>query len=197
MFNDFYFNGQHVPYHKIKTGTIMAESNWDQYATRYEPKFQKRYIDSNDKYFMYSDNYKKDLATSWGLYQIMGVNLRKLGFDGDFRNDYLPDTKLQEFYYDKYTRRFLKKYQNNVGDFIASYNAGKPRFRANGEYKNQTYVNRVLRFAGVDLKKKNDVDKTKDQPKITFKKEAKADNKTMILIAVAVAVIGLLFFKYK
>ena len=59
---------------------IEQESDWDQYAARYEPAFYRRYIQSmqlneTEKYFR---------ATSWGLMQVMGQVAREFGYKGRY-----------------------------------------------------------------------------------------------------------------
>ena len=55
-----------------------TESSWNPDATRYEPAFYKRYIESMTGLSMTE---KTDRATSFGLMQIMGQVAREQGFD--------------------------------------------------------------------------------------------------------------------
>jgi soluble lytic murein transglycosylase-like protein len=58
---------------------IEQESSWNPNATRFEPAFQRRYIDK----LGLDPQETKDRSTSWGLMQLMGEVARELGFKGE------------------------------------------------------------------------------------------------------------------
>lgn len=75
--------------------------------------------------------------------QVMGVVARELGFDGILTE--LCDEELGIAYGCKQLVR-LKKWQRGYSesDIIAAYNAGSARFDKQGNYENQSYVDKVL-----------------------------------------------------
>jgi hypothetical protein len=81
-------------------------------------------------------------ATSWGPLQVMGSVARELGFDGHLStlSSASVGLRIGAKKFHKLTCRYSK-----LEDAIASYNAGSPRFRKDGTYVNQEYVNKVLR----------------------------------------------------
>jgi hypothetical protein len=75
-------------------------------------------------------------------FQIMGINVRALGYKGK----YLSEIRLHEAF--ELFGRFvvgLKRRWPDRSDWIAAYNAGSPR-KKNGRYVNQSYVQCVLRY---------------------------------------------------
>jgi len=128
---------------EIICGIISQESSWKSDATRYEQKFQKKYIDT--KYANFSEKWRRDMATSWGLMQIMGIVARELGFNGEPNELINPQLNIK-WGCCKLTS-LMRKYTNSLKDVIAAYNAGSPRRDKNGNYVNQYYVNKVLKYA--------------------------------------------------
>ncbi len=128
---------------EIVCGIISQESSWRADATRYEPAFQKRYIDP--KYPKFSEKWRRDMSTSWGLMQIMGITARELGFRGDPCE--LLNNPLGIKYGCKKLASLMRKYPDSNKDVIAAYNAGTARRDKNGQYINKNYVNKVLEYA--------------------------------------------------
>lgn len=58
------------------------ESGWNPNATRYEPAFYTRYIQPMISDGRLTGDSTKDLATSWGLMQVMGETARESGYMG-------------------------------------------------------------------------------------------------------------------
>ena len=117
---------------------IQHESSYNSNAVRFEPEI-------NDK--------------SIGLMQIListGRSLGLVGTDAEIEKQlFIPEINIK--YGTKYLHELSKKY-NNIRDIIASYNAGKPRYKLDGTYINQKYVDKVLRTYTL-LSSINDINK--------------------------------------
>jgi soluble lytic murein transglycosylase-like protein len=61
---------------------IEQESGWHPFVTRYEPAFERRYVDPLGLDW----EEDKGRSTSFGLMQIMGEVARELGFKSEFRH---------------------------------------------------------------------------------------------------------------
>lgn len=104
---------------------IKAESNWDVNASRYE---------------------KHKTDASWGLMQLMLETARWI-----LKEDKLSITELIKptknisagTIYLKYQ---LDRYEGNMHDAIAAYNAGSVRRKKDGTYINQKYVDKVYNY---------------------------------------------------
>lgn len=126
----------------LLAAVAFRESSFRVRATRYEPAFQKRYIDDNPKYEDLPEEERRWLSTSAGLTQPMGVVAIELGFSfADPDDIYDPATNLEIGAY--YLRKLINKY-DSVLDAVSSYNQGNPRKDKNGLYKNQDYVDKVI-----------------------------------------------------
>lgn len=101
---------------------IKAESNWDVNASRFEA-------------------HKTD--ASWGLMQLMLATAREiLGNPGLTITQLIqPRTNIEAG--TKYIAKQLKRYNGNVKSAIAAYNAGSAKFKSDGTYFNQPYVDKV------------------------------------------------------
>lgn len=118
---------------------VITESSGQPDAWRYEPNFYAKYIRDGH----YPEELKKELATSWGLMQVMGVIAWERGLRYKIKETLCTvDGGLD--YGIKHLMRFMKKY-GNWNDAIASYNAGSPR-KKDGLYVNQRYVDKVNRY---------------------------------------------------
>ncbi len=116
---------------------IQIESSWVPWAMRFEPGYKDYFHPLPIGQLLRVEMTFQ--ATSYGLGQIMGANLRAMGFDGDLYKALDPITNLD------YTAKFLVRLCNrwpNVEDTIAAYNHGHPEM-TNGHYTNQAYVDRV------------------------------------------------------
>lgn len=98
-----------------------VESDFDNFATRYEPSVY------NDLVKQGIETAKaKLLATSYGLFQIMGYNLKKMGIDVSLpgrAGQYLSSPTEQINSYVTYSLG-LKKQFPSVNNFLAAYNGG-------------------------------------------------------------------------
>lgn len=75
-------------------------------------------------------------------FQIMGINVRSLGYNGK----YLSGIRLSEAFdlFGRFVANLRKRWPK-LEDWIAAYNAGSPRMRG-GRYVNQAYVDNVTRY---------------------------------------------------
>lgn len=105
-------------------GLIKQESNWDVNASRYEAHL-------ND--------------SSWGLMQVLLSTAKStLGNDSLTIAQLInPETNVTAG--TKFIASQLKRYNGNVRDAIAAYNAGSARKTQDGKYVNQSYVDNVYR----------------------------------------------------
>lgn len=121
------------------------ESGLNPYVTRFEPKWS---------YFLRAKDFAKLLlitegtemiyqAISWGPLQVMGSVCRELGYD-DHLNILSTDSALAIELGVKKIISIMKKY-SNMEDIISSYNQGSPVKDLKGQYKNQSYVDDVLK----------------------------------------------------
>lgn len=130
---------------------VQTESAWSSNAMRYEPKYPKTW---NAQKYATALKISLDTETvlqkmSYGLMQVMGANLRWLGFEGPLPQALDPEISL------KYGCLLFKKMCDSYADLmdkIAAYNAGTPRRLTDGSYANQKYVDKVYTVYK-DLKK--------------------------------------------
>lgn len=115
---------------------VITESSGFPAARRYEPNFYAKYIRDGE----YPKELKTQLATSYGLMQVMGVVAYEYGLHNNIKET-LCTIEGGLWYGCMHFGRFLKKW-GNVDDAIASYNAGSPR-KQDGQYVNQRYVDKV------------------------------------------------------
>lgn len=108
---------------------IKVESNWNPKTYRKEPRI-------ND--------------TSWGLMQVLLKTARKVSNNPSLSPEQLVQPTVNIMIGTKYLSILQNKYPS-LDDVIASYNAGKPKKLANGNYVNQAYVNKVKRAMGLSL----------------------------------------------
>lgn len=129
-------------------GIIVTESAYDQWAVRYE-----KHVKVCDDVALFarrngiSRSSEMQLERfSWGLAQIMGTTARWLGYHGPLTALCLPENNLPLMikYIEKLQRRYRKR-----EEIISAYNAGSVRREANGEFRNQMYVDKVLRNIGL------------------------------------------------
>jgi soluble lytic murein transglycosylase-like protein len=134
--------------HQLDTHLVMAivatESAGKTYAFRYEPHF--RWLLDVEKYAKMNQisRESEEMAQkiSWGLMQVMGAVAREMGFKG-----LLPELCHPEVGLRYGCQKFSLCLRGNEFDLptaLAAYNAGSPRRKENGEWVNQTYVDKVL-----------------------------------------------------
>jgi len=107
------------------------ESGFLSHSSAYEDEFYKRYIRNRSKTFLkrlypkLGDDIeieKRQLATSWGLMQVMGETARELGFRGELKELYNSDGL-------KYGCLYLCdriKIYHQIDTVLSAYNAGTP-----------------------------------------------------------------------
>jgi len=122
----------------------VENAPWNIWSSRYE---------ENYSYFTIPDHFAKlngisrktELILqkcSWGLAQIMGGTARFMGYQGPIPALIVPDKNLY------WMARFVAKLQSDFGvrnEVISAYNQGSPEKKADGSYKNQDYVDKVLK----------------------------------------------------
>lgn len=106
---------------------IEQESGWDPWATRYEPRFQVKYIDSLHLDWIEAHG----RATSFGLMQCMGEVLRELGYKGTF-GAFLDDPVLHINLGCKHFLNKLHRADGKEWDALQFWNGG-----GNPQYANQ------------------------------------------------------------
>ena len=116
----------------------QVESSLNPWAMRYEPNY-RWFVGRSDAM---SATEKAGQQISWGLMQVMGAVAREHGFTGWFPQLCEPVVGLR--YGLRHLLRFHDRYQS-WHDAIASYNAGSPIKLESGRYKNQHYVDEVMR----------------------------------------------------
>lgn len=129
---------------------LLAAICWQEsrgfvYAVRFEPNYRWTYrLEKFAKMQNITLETEKNLQMqSYGLAQIMGGTARWLGFTGPLPALYKPENNL--YWACKYLR-YLSNRSSNVKDIIASYNAGSAIKDMRGNYKNQSYVDKVLNY---------------------------------------------------
>ncbi len=141
--------------HGICRSFALQESNYNQYAIRAEAN----YIEANGTYarniraasyqYAKAHNWQPSFLTevvqrgeSWGLWQIMGSNMRDMGFDCPFFAGCI-DLDDQFKYFGIFISKLLKKYNGDISYAAAAYNGGYGAIR-NGNFRNASYVNHIL-----------------------------------------------------
>lgn len=125
---------------------VMTESAGNRYALRYEEHW---------RYFLYTSEYAMKLGItelterrlqcfSYGLMQIMGSVARELGFADSLI--VLMDVEKNLLYGSLKLKQFISRWKS-IPDAVSSYNQGGPVRDSKGlGYRNQAYVDRVMRF---------------------------------------------------
>lgn len=131
----------------IVWGIVMTESGFDNYAVRYEPHYKWLYFPNNSKPRLSSlETERAGQRTSYGLMQMMGAVFRESGYTG-WLSKVPENIELQLDYGCRFLARGIARYNGNTNAAIVAYNAGSPRRKANGEFVNQYYLERVLKYA--------------------------------------------------
>lgn len=121
-----------------------VESELENISTRFEQWVYDDYIATGT-----APDKAKALSTSYGLFQIMGYNLKEMGTDvtkPEVANTYLISPTLQVNSYVTFSQQVRKEF-SPVNDFLAAYNGGKKAVMAlktSGFYgKAEPYVYKV------------------------------------------------------
>jgi hypothetical protein len=83
-------------------------------------------------------------SMSWGPLQVMGSVCRELGYL-DYLNKLGTDYSQSILYGLLKIKSLINKY-SDIHDVVSSYNQGSPIKRITGLYKNQEYVDNVMRY---------------------------------------------------
>jgi len=129
-------------------GIIVTESAGDPWAVRFEAAFRAHYVPDQCQVFGASHETERTTrACSWGLMQVMGQVAREHGYRGEFLSALCdPATGIE--YGCRHLARFRDRHFAAYGwpGVIAAYNAGTPRKDTEGQFLNQQYVNKVMKF---------------------------------------------------
>lgn len=155
----------------LLTGLILTESGGDPWAWNPEPKYRWVVDARTGRPFRALKSHEQSACTpppdfpshpalpddrdaewwgqraSWGLCQVMGSVAREYGYDGWLPGLCDPETNI---YYAVHhlnvlASRFLR--DHGWDGVLAAYNAGSPRYRDDGKFINQDYVDRVRSLA--------------------------------------------------
>ena len=126
-----------------------VESSFNPQAVRYEAKFHKKYIDPHPLYAYLDTKIQFLLSSSLGLMQVMGVLAHELGLPiARLSEMYQPATGLDygckklKILFDRYADTSANP-ERLITHVISAYNAGNVRFKKDGKYVNQPYVDKV------------------------------------------------------
>jgi soluble lytic murein transglycosylase-like protein len=97
---------------------IEQESNWIPWAIRYEPAFQKRYVDPLNL----GPTETVARSISWGLMQLMGQAARELGFNGKMASLCDPENGLE--YGCRHLKNKLNAHGGDVCAGLLAWNGG-------------------------------------------------------------------------
>ena len=130
---------------KLLEAIIETESANNKWAIRYEDHyrwlFRPNYYASQN--IISLDTEKEAQKTSWGLMQIMGAVARERGFEGRYLSE-LTKPELGIKFGCKHLKWNYNRY-DDWSDAISAFNQGSNRKDGQGEYQNQSYVNKVLK----------------------------------------------------
>lgn len=122
---------------------IIVESSGNPKAARYERQFT--YLcdpKAHGKRLGVTEETERLFQkTSWGLMQVMGGTARDLGFEGPLTDLLDPQTGIE--WGCRYFMTRCSEYEALL-DQVAAYNAGSVRRTADGLYRNQSYVDKVI-----------------------------------------------------
>jgi soluble lytic murein transglycosylase-like protein len=128
---------------------LLASICWQEsrgfvYAVRYEAHYRWTYkVEKFAKMQRITEITEKHLQMqSYGLTQIMGGTARWLGFAGPLPALYKPENNL--YWCCKYLKNLMAKY-SKIEDIAAAYNAGSVVKNNMGLYKNQQYVDHIMK----------------------------------------------------
>lgn len=129
---------------ELALAIAQVESGLEPFTARYEPRWKYWYKvgEFASGLGITRDTEKIFQATSWGLMQVMGTVARELGFDRHLTeltnpryNVIVGVQKLKE----------LHDQWRDTEAVISAYNQGSPRKAADGTFKNQAYVSKVMK----------------------------------------------------
>ncbi|MEW5725339.1 MAG: transglycosylase SLT domain-containing protein [Thermodesulfobacteriota bacterium] len=122
---------------------VLTESAANPYAVRYEPHVD-RYVQDPEKHRprgCSTETERRLQMMSFGLMQVMGFNIRAMGYEG-WLSEYLDPAKGLEVGC-RFLVDLLRRWKS-VEDAVSAYNQGSPRRGEDGRYRNQAYVDQVM-----------------------------------------------------
>jgi len=124
---------------------IETESNWNQWAVKYEPGYRWYMEEPDTGRFKNSPETNKEMQSfSYGLCQVMGNHFYEQGFTGFCTQ--LVDPKLNTVIAIKILERHIKKGVKLPMELYAAYNAGSVRVSSSGDFVNQANVDRFMKI---------------------------------------------------
>ncbi len=123
---------------------VRVESSYDPFAMRYEahvPPFEHESFAKRNR--ITAETELTLQRFSFGLVQILGSTARYAGFLGPLSQLCIPTDNL--LIGCKYLSMLRNRYPL-LQDAIAAYNAGSPVKVITGGYRNQAYVDKVMKF---------------------------------------------------
>lgn len=129
----------------IIASMIMVESSGNACAIKHEPGWDYVWKEQifEELVGSYFPTEREGQKTSWGLMQVMGTVAREYGFRGWFPE--LCDPKIGIYYGVKYFKSQLERY-GTIENAISAYNWGSVELTPGRMYKNQRYVDKVMRY---------------------------------------------------
>lgn len=119
---------------------VETESNWQPWAIRYEPAFQKRYVDP----LTLTPTETIARSISWGLLQLMGQVARELGFNAKLASLCDPDNGLE--WGCKHLKNKIEAHGGDIRAGLLSWNGG-----GNKDYPAQVIEKIANYVASADL----------------------------------------------
>lgn len=113
-------------------GTYGKKIRADAYAFAKARRFQPSFL---------TEVYNRGKSVT--MFQIMGQNLRAMGYDQPFLN-YISLTD-QFHYFGEFVSKLFKKHNGNIGHVASEYNGGAGAVRS-GNYRNAGYVRNILSY---------------------------------------------------
>lgn len=127
---------------------ILTESTGKTCAMRFEPGWRWFAPTVDIKTFAENigcsfETEKNGQATSWGLLQVMGTVAREHGFRGWFSELCQPEVGIR--YGALHFKKMFKR-EGTLEAAVSSYNAGSVKMTPRGMFKNQRYVDKVMKI---------------------------------------------------
>jgi soluble lytic murein transglycosylase-like protein len=123
---------QHAAFYGLDPALVCAvceqESEWDTYAIRFEPEFEKKYIHPALPQAPTTEEIAK--AMSFGLMQVMGEVARERGFKGKFLSS-LCDLDIGLHVGCEYLKHIMDTHAGDVAASLQRWNGGgNPNYAA-------------------------------------------------------------------
>jgi len=122
---------------------IETESNWNQWAVKYEKQYMWYLHDPALDSFVCSQGTIRTMQSfSYGLCQIMGNHFYEFGYKGFCTQ--LLDPQLNVIVAINILKQFIKQNIELPEELYAAYNAGSVKRQPNGKLQNQGNVDRFM-----------------------------------------------------